>query len=104
MNTEQKTDTQIPLSGSPSDSLIAEEAAYWLVTLRAQTLSEDDSYRDAATRDAAFFAWIQRSAAHLVLFLEMIEVERRFKRLDAAALACIRESLEDLERSNGQAS
>ncbi len=100
MNTESTIQTLTP----SSQALIAEEAAYWLVTLRVSTFGEDDPYRDAATRNAAFFEWVRRSPRHLVLYMEFVELEYRFERLSDTQKAEIRESLEKGDPRNDQSS
>jgi len=91
MNIHQTIDPQ----GQSPKELIAEQAADWLVCFRTHSFSQDDPYRDPARRDRAFFDWVGQSPTHLLLFMEMLEIERRFSRLDARALASIRESIEN---------
>jgi ferric-dicitrate binding protein FerR (iron transport regulator) len=60
----------------------AEQAALWLIELRSSEPAED--------APARFSQWLKESPAHWVLFLEMVELERRFRRLDKQQLARIR--------------
>jgi len=91
MNTYQTTDSQTP----SRRELIAEQAANWLVCFRTHQFSQDDPYRDPVVRDAAFIEWIKQSSAHLLLFMEMVEIERRFNRLDVSELGQIRSLLRE---------
>jgi ferric-dicitrate binding protein FerR (iron transport regulator) len=68
----------------------ADQAATWLVRLKTQHVSPTDPYHDIATRNAAFFEWLKLSPVHLLLFLEMTEIEHRLRRLDGPVLAEIR--------------
>lgn len=72
---------------------IAEEAAGWLAALKEEHFEQDGPYRDAAARNAAFCAWVKRSPAHLLLFMEMTELERRLNRLSESAKDRIRDLL-----------
>lgn len=101
MNSQQPTGMSNPLL---TVSIVA-EAAQWIVALQASTFSEEDPYRDVATRDEAFVDWIRRSALHLLIFMEMTEVVRRLKRLDKTAMAQIRTLLlqENARRSVNRA-
>jgi len=83
----------------PDEPSATEQAADWLVRLRATHFLPDDPYRDPAARNAAFFAWIEQSPQNLILFLEFVEIEHRLRRLDAAALAEIRSLLADTSQS-----
>src|SRR5258708_803006 len=91
MKTHQTTDSL----AEPIEESIAEDAAGWLICFQTQKFSADDPYRDSAVRNAAFFEWVKHTPAHLLLFMEMMELERRFHRLDARALADIRRLMEE---------
>jgi transmembrane sensor len=91
MKTHQTTDSL----AEPFEESIAEDAAGWLICFQTQQFSPDDPYRDPAVRNAAFFEWVKCSPVHLLLFMEMMELERRFHRLDARALADIRRLMEE---------
>jgi transmembrane sensor len=91
MNTHQTTDNQ----ARSRKELIAEEAADWVVCYRTQHFSQDDPHRDPVVRDKAFFEWVKQSPTHVLLFMEMMEIERRFNRLDSDALAQIRSFLDE---------
>jgi ferric-dicitrate binding protein FerR (iron transport regulator) len=98
MNTKQS----VRMSMSSPKGSIAEQAAQWLVTLRASAGSEEHPYLDTANRNAAFLEWIGHSAAHLLVFMEMVEIERRLERLDANSRAEIRALLEqEVARKRG---
>jgi ferric-dicitrate binding protein FerR (iron transport regulator) len=74
----------------PPEGSLAEQAATWLICLKSPHFSPDDPYTDPAIRNAAFFEWLKRSPDHLLLFLELTELEHRLRRLDAGTLAEIR--------------
>jgi transmembrane sensor len=93
MNTHQMTDSQ----AESRKQLIAEQAAEWLVCLRDQHLSQDDHFPNSAARNKAFFDWVKESPAHLLLFMEMAELERRLNRLDEKTLTSIRDLLVDIK-------
>lgn len=88
MNTHQAND-QIG-----REDVIAEEAIAWLIRLRDTTSAPEDPYRDPSVRNAAFFDWLKRSPAHVRIFMEFMELERRVHRLDAGAFAGIRRLIE----------
>jgi hypothetical protein len=65
----------------------AERAAEWLVALL--TTQQPPSLETTAR----FLHWINESAAHLLLFMEHVESERRLRRLDEASIAVIRAAI-----------
>src|SRR5579871_3816510 len=91
MNTCQTTNSP----GHSSEDSIAEEAAGWLICFQTRQFSSDDPYRDPIVRNAAFFEWVKRSPTHLLLFMEMMDLQRRFLQLDPDTLADIRRMIEE---------
>jgi transmembrane sensor len=88
MNTHQPND-QI----GPEDT-IAEEAIAWLMCLRDTAPAPENPYPNPSVRIDAFFDWLKQSQAHLRIFMEFMELERRVRRLDAGAFAGIRRLIE----------
>ncbi len=64
---------------------IPEQAGAWILELRENP---------GAETNARFFEWVKTSSTHLLMFMEMLEVERRFKRLSPEQLHDIRNILD----------
>jgi len=88
MNAHQPNDQIGP------EDMIAEEAIAWLICLRDIAQAPENPYPDPSVRSEAFFDWLKRSPAHLRVFMEFMELERRVRRLDASAFAGIRRLIE----------
>jgi transmembrane sensor len=76
------------------DRTIVEQAADWLIRLRDTKPAAGDPYRDPEVRHRAFFEWLTCSPAHLRAFMELMELERRVRRLDAGAFSGIQRLIE----------
>jgi ferric-dicitrate binding protein FerR (iron transport regulator) len=83
----------------PEDT-IAEEAIAWLISLRDTAPAPGSPYQDPSVRSEAFFDWLKRSPAHLRIFMEYMELERRVRQLDTAVFAGTRRLSEIQELSD----
>jgi len=88
MNTHQANDQTGP------EDVIAEEAVAWLICQRETAPVSENPDQDPWVHSDAFFDWLKRSPAHVRIFMEFMELERRVRRLDASAFAGIRRLIE----------
>ena len=94
MNNHQAKDNQTPESAT-----LVEEAAHWLEYLWDPPTDPADPYRDRSARHGAFFNWVRQSPAHLRAFMEIVELDRRIRRVGSGELRSILQSMKELSEN-----
>jgi ferric-dicitrate binding protein FerR (iron transport regulator) len=94
MNTHQANDNQTSESAA-----IVEEAALWLECLMDPPTDPGDPYRDRSARHGAFFNWVRQSPAHLRAFMEIVELDRRIRRVGSGEIRSILQSIKELSEN-----